>query len=330
MCVCVCKFKTLCQITGMGRKASTPMRFDVNCNESRDVLLTPDRFALRKDQLLPELRARADAPPRQMHPGTGQRANWWTNLAQRREERNGTLVRGFCLYEMAPLSTKRARAPAWRCCFHMVVATRTPSDHVVYVDPNESRRRADEDVPYIFVPSSRAYASFTDAELLSDQWLVGSVLLGDARVCNAVLAYEQTRGRTRSVVATTPEALVAKPRVVVRMPHHFVEWHRARALANDAAAQAEAMGAAVFACGEADQADAIASYAAVTENTEACVDAVRGLKLELQCSEKLLRGELSVEEARQLFFAHFDRTLQEVRDVQARRLAAWREEWASD
>ena len=31
---------------------------------------------------------------------------------------------------------------------------------------------------------------------------------------------------------------------------------------------------------------------------------MRGLKLELQCSEKLLRGELSVEEARQLFFAH--------------------------
>ena len=71
------------------------------------------------------------------------------------------------------------------------------------------------------------------------------------------------------------------------------------------------------------------SYSAITESTEAWVDGVGGLKLELECREKLLRGALSVEEARRLFFSHFDDALRELREVQTRRIAAWQAEWES-
>ena len=117
-------------------------------------------------------RARTDAPPRQMQPGTGPRADWWSNLARLREARSGgALVRGFCLYEMPATFGKRRTAPTWRCCFHVVVETRTTSDRVVYEDPNEARRTCDADKPYIFVPSSRAHAQLSDAQLLSGEWI---------------------------------------------------------------------------------------------------------------------------------------------------------------
>ena len=285
---------------------------------TRDVLVAAARFAELKDRLLPALRARGDAPPRQMRPGTGARDAWCANLARLlAAEEGAALVRGFCLYEMAPLSTKRARAPAWRCCFHMVVATRTPSDRVVYVDPNEARRRGDEDAPYIFVPSARAYAAFSDEELLSGQWLVGSVLLGDARVCNAVLAYEQTRGRRASLVAFTPDALVAKRRVVVSFLPHFGTWMRMREIDEDPEALGEMMGMPVHEPGaEADASDALASYQAVASNPESYVPGVVGLQLELECREHLLAGTVTVDKVKTLFFAYYDDTLRAMREAQ--------------
>lgn len=290
-------------------------------------LVAPDRFVALKARLLPSLRARSDAPPRQVTPGTGPRAAWWSNLAQLLDESGGALVRGFCLYEMPPQQSKRAREPAWRCCFHMVVETRTPSNRVVYVDPNQARRSVDAGLPYIFVPSSRAYASHSDAELLSGQWLVGSVLLGDARVCNAALAYEQTRGRCASLVALTPEALGTKRRIAVRLLPHFGTWMRERAIEEDPEALGELMGMLVHAPDAADgEADAVASYQAVASNPESYVSGVEGLKLELACREKLLAGTASLETVRSLFFAYYDTTYRAMRAKQLeavnRRLAS--------
>jgi len=77
------------------------------------------------------------------------------------------------------------------------------------------------------------------------------------------------------------------------------------------------MGAPVFPCGESLDAevevDVIDLYAAVAKNEEACVDGLCGLKLELKCRNMLLRGELSVAEARVMFFEHFDKTYDRVR-----------------
>ena len=188
---------------------------------------------------------------------------------------------------------------------------------MVYVDPNEARRRADEDASYIFVPSSRAYASFTDAELLSGQWLVGSVLLGDARVCNAVLAYEQTRGRRASLVAFTPEALVAKRRVAVSLLPHFGTWMRLREIDEDPETLGEMMGMPVHEPGtEADASDAVASYQAVASNPESYVPGVVGLQLELECRVQLLAGTVTVDKVKTLFFAYYDDTLRAMREAQ--------------
>ena len=301
----------------MGRKASTPMTFDVNCNESRDVLLTPDRFALRKDQLLPELRARADAPPRQMRPGTGQRADWWANLAQRREACDGTLVRGFCLYELPGAFGNRRKMVAWRCCFHMVVETRTPSGRVVYEDPNEARRTCDAGAAYIFVPSTRAHADLSDEQLLSGAWLLGSVLLGDAAFCSMVLAQEQGRGRRSSVVALSPEALVAKRNLAVRLLPHFVTWMRLRAIEENPETLGEMMGMPVHEPGAAeDEAGAAEAYRAVAANPESYVNGVEGLALELSCREGLFAGTLSFAEAKERFFSYYDRTYHAMRQAQ--------------
>ena len=282
------------------------------------MLLTPDRYTQCKGLMLPELRARTDAPPRQMQPGTGPRADWWSNLARLREARSGgALVRGFCLYEMPAAFGKRRTAPTWRCCFHVVVETRTTSDRVVYEDPNEARRTCDAGKPYIFVPSSRAHADLSDEQLLSGAWILGSVLLGDARLCNMVRVQEQGRGRRASVVALTPETLVAKRDLAVWLLPHFGTWMRLRELEEDPETLGELMGMPVYERGgAADAPDAAAAYQAVASNPESYVNGVEGLTLELSCREHLLAGTLSLSEVKERFFAYYDRTYHAMRQAQ--------------
>ena len=284
----------------------------------RDVPVSPARFARLKEQLLPQLRARADAPPRQLRPGTGTRATLWTNLARLLQTGNGgALVRGFCLYEL-PNQASRRRTPAWRCLFHAVVETRTPSGHLVYADPTESRRVGDEGAPYIFVPSSRAHAQLSDAQLLSGEWLTGSVLLGEPLFCNAVLAHEESRGRRASVVALTPEALVAKRDARVRALPHFGEWMRLRQIGEHPDTLGELMGMQVHdaGAGEADESDAVAAYQAVARNPESYVAGLEGFKLELECREKLFAGTISLDQVRTRFFGYYDDTYHSMREAQ--------------
>ena len=55
-------------------------------------------------------------------------------------------------------------------------------------------------------------------------------------------------------------------------------------------------------------------------NPEAYADGVIGLKLELKCRQQLMRGEITIDDVKTLFFAHFDSCAQIVRDAQAQRL----------
>ena len=135
-------------------------------------------------------------------------------------------------------------------------------------------------------------------------------------------------------MSVTPDHLVSKPAVAVRLPPHFAEWFRVNKLRTTAHELAELMGASVFPVNEAfptDEevyADALTQYAAVTRNEEACVDGLEGFKLELYCREKLLRGELSIAKARRLFFNYFDTTYEKVKLVQTKRFAEWCEAWS--
>ena len=277
----------------------------------RDVLLASSNFTAFKRQLLPDLRARADAPPRQMMPGMGARADWFSNLSQLLLT-GGALVRGFCLYEL-PRGHRR-ELPVWRCCFHAVVETRTPSGTVVYVDPNESRRPCDAGAAYIFVPSSRAHTNLSDAQLLSGEWLVGSVLVGDDNFCQVVIVQEQGRGRRASVVARTPELLLAKRNLVARLLPYFGEWARLRAVQDCPETLGELMGMPLS--DSDDEPDAVASYQAVVTNSESYVDGMEGLTLELSCREGLFAGTMTLLQARELFFSYFDRTYHTMRKAQ--------------
>jgi len=210
------------------------------------------------------------------------------------------------------------------------VATVSPSGTTVYTDPNNH----DEDTPeYIFVPSARAHRELTDEQLLSGEWHTGRLVGGDPSFCELFCAHARMQGRACSVVATSPEALVSRPRVMVRTPPHFVEWFRLNALDSSIGELAEMMGAPVFPVDAApandSDVDAIAAYAAVTRSEEACVDGVRGLKLELKCNEQLMRGELSIPEARRIFLTHYDGLYEEVKRVQQKRFTEWCDAWCA-
>lgn len=303
------------------RKGLTPL---VWCSGNRggvqDVLVSPSRFAKLKDRLLPDLRARGDAAPRQMRPGTGHHDEWLGNLSRLRDASGGTLVRGFCLYEL-PCVHGRRHMPAWRCCFHAVIETRAApasgSGRALYSDPNEARRVGDDGAQYIFVPSSRAHADLDDEQVLSGDWILGSVLLGDAAFCGAVLAHEQTRGRRPSVVALSVDGLVAKRNVLVRLMPHFLEWARLRGVAEHPETIGELMGMEVHDHGvEMDEFDTQSSYQAVVSNPESYVSGIAGLRLELQCREQLLEGKIALDEVRALMFAYFDETYNAMRKAQ--------------
>jgi hypothetical protein len=284
-------------------------------------------FNKRKATLLPQLRERTDPPPRRMCVGSGFPGSYCANLRAEIALNGGTPVRGFKLFKLV-VDKAHSSEPAWQALFHVVVATVTPSGTTVYADPNNHRVDNPE---YIFVPSARAHRELTDEQLLSGDWHTGSVVGGHPRFCARFVAHERLHGRARSVISWKPESLVAKPCVIVRLPPHFAEWHRISAAGIECEALAEMMGATEYPCNAAPadhaEIDAIRALASVTTNTEACVDPIRGLKLELKCTEQLLSGELTVAEARRLFFTHFDATSAAVRDVQTRRFAEWSKEW---
>ena len=284
-------------------------------------------FNKRKGVLLPKLRERTDPPPRRMRAGEGERASWYANLREEVARSGGTVVRGFKLYKMQVDSTLW-KDLVWLATAHMVVATVSPSGTTVYTDPNA---QVDGTAEYIFVPTARAHRELTDEQLLSGEWHLGSVVGGDVCFQARFLSHEMLQGRARSVVNVSPEKLLAKPRVIVRFPPHFAEWFRVNSIKTSSCTLAEMMGAPVFPCNEDmpddDDVDALAQYAAVTRNGEACVDGLRGLQLELRCREQLLRGEMSIAEARRCFFSYFDATYARVQLTQTQRFAEWCKLW---
>ena len=284
-------------------------------------------FNKLKGTLLPKLRERTDPPPRRMRAGEGARASWFANLRDEIALTGGAVVRGFKLCKLR-VDPALWSDPVWLATAHVVVATVSPSGTTVYTDPNA---QVDGTTEYIFVPTARAHRELADEQLLSGEWHLGSVVGGDVCFQARFLSHEMLQGRARSVVNVSPEKLVAKPRVLVRLPPHYAEWFRVNKIDTSLTELAEMMGAPVFPCNEDfpadDDVDALAQYAAVKRNEEACVGGLDGLQLELYCREKLLRGELSIARARRLFFNYFDTTYERVKLTQTRRFAEWCKLW---
>ena len=272
-------------------------------------------FAKQKGAILPRLRARTDPPPRLMRPGTGDPDDWRKDLLALLERPDAVPVRGFRLYKL-PVDTGYWGEPAWLATAHVVVATVLESGTVVYADP-----AASDDGEYIFVPSDRMHSDLTTEQVLSGEWLMGRIVGGHPRFCEGFILHEQVHGRQRSIIASTPEDLASKRSVFVRSMPHYKEWFQRGAHINDLEVQAEMMGAAVFGVGnEVSETNALTVYQAIVNNTEALIDGVEGLKLELEVQKQLMSGELKVDDAKQMFFDHFDSCAKRVREEQTRRL----------
>lgn len=278
-------------------------------------------FAKQKGAMLPQLRTRTDPPPRLMRPGVGEPTDWHAQVRALLQQPDATPVRGFRLYKLS-IDNAYWGEPAWLAITHVVVATVSMSGNVVYTDPTRS-----EDEPYIFVPSDRAHRDLSTEQLLSGRWLTGCVVGGHPRFCHAFVISERLSGRQRGIIATSPEGLVAKPNVKVRPMPHFDQWYRERGFVNGMETQAELMGAAVYDVdADVTNMDALAAYHAMSDNPEAYTSGVLALKLELKCQSQLMRGEVGVDEVRELFFALYDSCAQLVRAEQTRRLLAQLEE----
>lgn len=286
-------------------------------------LMSTKAFNKRKGSLLPQLRERTDPPPRLMRVGSGAHESYGANLRAQIALVGGVPVRGFKLFKFK-VDKGAWSTPPWCAFAHVVVATTSPSGSTIYTDPNN---HAEDKFEYIFVPSARVHRELTDEQLLSDDWHTGSVVGGPVSFCERFIAHERLHGRERSVISFTPEELVSKPKVVVRLGPHFAEWHRLSGIGSDIEEIAEMMGATVFPCNAAPEAhaeiDALRALKAVRKNSESCVDGVRGLKLELKCSEQLMSGELSVADARRLFLSHYDSVYSAVCAVKTLRFAEW-------
>jgi len=269
-----------------------------------------------KARILPQLRARSDPPPRIMRAGAGDPAEWDADLRALLKAPGATLVRGFKLYKL-PVDREHWGEPAWFATTHTVAASTTEAGNLVYADPT-----ANEDEPYIFVPSSRVHHDLTDEQLISGQWISGSVVGGHPRFCEAFVLHEQVRGRQRSVIAATPEALVAKRNVFVRFHPHYKAWYRERGHCEGMEVLAEMMGFPIYNREDAiDEEDAIDAYNAMSENVEAYVNGLVGYKLGLTSQQQLMRGEVTVEQVKQTFFAYYDSSVVLLRAAQSQRLA---------
>jgi hypothetical protein len=272
--------------------------------------MTTKAYTKRKSRLLPQLRKRSDPPPRRMQTGTQPRSDWCRNLRTLLASSGGTLVRGYKLYKI-PLDPNHWEESAWLAMAHAVVQTISAQGTVVYTDPSaheaHDTRGGQPITEYIFVPSSRVHSELTSEEWLSGRWILGQVLGGDPRFCQAYVVHRKVLGRWKSVLGVTPEEAVAKRHMFVRMMPHFVQWHQERGYGNNAHEQADLMGAAAFPIGTVvDESDLLLTYNAISENKEAYVDGLLGLRLESRVHEQLWLGERTVDEAKALFYAHFD------------------------
>lgn len=273
-------------------------------------------FKKQKAAILPRLRSRTDPPPRLMRPGTGAPDQWHASLrALLEKDPAAVAVRGYCLYKL-PVDLRHWGEPAWLAVTHVVVATVSESGNVVYEDPTDLVGVRE----YIFVPSDRAHRDLATEELLSERWLRGTVVGGNPRFCQAFVINEGVYGRQRSLTATLPEELVSKPNVFVRMMPHYQEWYHLNAASGDMQsmeAQAEMMGAPVFDIGrEVSEHDVLATYNATVCNPEAYADGVVGLRLEAKTRQQLMRGEITIDDVKTLFFAHYDSCAVIVRNAQ--------------
>ena len=286
---------------------------------TRDHPMTREEFAKWKRTLLPTLRQPGDPPPRVMEHGRspvgdGQFTANLKALLRCNAHRGSVLVRGFRLYHIALRENDEwgdwGGQNAWKASFHVVVGhpPAEGSTKWIYECANLPPDEEDIGVPYIFVPSSRGHAELNDEAVLSNKWVMGYVVGGNAHFCEMVVLDQKLRGRRRSVLGTSPEAVVSKRAQKCYLMPGFEKWHRAREIDDPIDCVAESMGFPVVdidSCLDID--DLKELKAAIADNTDALVDGLETLTMQMTMATQRKHGEITDAQMMECFFDHYDK-----------------------
>jgi len=287
--------------------------------DARDFLMTKAEFAKLKPALMRTLRRAGDPPPRTLEHGKAEVTSdrqFLQNLREllaRNADRGSVLVRGYKLLHI-PLMTDRwgfwGGDSAWKASFHMVAAhppAEAGSDKWIYEDASMPAAAEDAGLSYIFVPSSRAHPELTDEQALSNKWVLGYVIGGNAHFCELVIADQKLRGRRRSVLGLTPEEVVSKRAQKTYLMPAFESWHRLREIEEPIECVAEQLGFPVVDVDETlDLQNLKAIKFGMENNQEAAVDGYETLDLQVRTCAALRDGEMTHVQIRETLFKHYD------------------------
>lgn len=320
---------TAAAFRNLGRRAiqrqPAPVRVRPASDDPRDHPMTREEFGKWKRTLLPTLRQRGDPPPRTMEHGRcpvgdGRFTSNVRDLLKRNAHRGSVLVRGYRMYHITLKPCMQMWGDwngvnAWKASFHIVVAhpPAKGSTKWIYEDPNQPPDEDDIGVPYIFVPSSRGHVELTDEQVLSNKWVIGYVVGGNAHFCEMVVLDQKLRGRRRSVLGTSPEQVISKRAQKCYLMPGFERWHLARDIDDPIDCVAELMGFPVVDIDSSlDIDDLKALKSAMVSNTDALVDGLETLTMQMDMARAHSRGELTDAKMQQLFFDHYDTQLRRI------------------
>ena len=307
------------------QRQPAPVRVRPVSEDPRDHPMTEEEFGKWKRTLLPALRQRGDPPPRTMEHGRapvgdGRFTANVRDLLKRSAHRGSVLVRGYRLYHITLKPCMHMWGDwngmnAWKASFHVVVAHPPAKGATkwIYEDPNQPPDEDDIGVPYIFVPSSRGHIELTDEQLLSNKWVMGYVVGGNPHFCEMVVLDQKLRGRRRSVLGMSPEEVISKRAQKCYLMPGFERWHRARDIEDPIDCVAESMGFPVVDIDSSlDIDDLKALKSAMANNTDALVDGLETLTMQMDMARAHSRGELTDAKMQQLFFDHYDTQLRRI------------------
>jgi hypothetical protein len=287
--------------------------------------MTEEEFGKWKRTLLPILRQRGDPPPRIMQHGRapvgdGRFTANVRDMLNQNAHRGSVLVRGYRLYHINLKPNMLVWGDwsgmnAWKATFHVVVA-HPPANGTtkwIYEDPNQPPDEDDIGIPYIFVPSSLGHAELTDAQVLSNKWVMGYVVGGNPHFCEMVVLDQKLRGRRRSVLGTSPDEVVSKRAQKCYLMPGFERWHRAREIDDPIDCVAESMGFPVVDIDSTLDIDNIKDLkAAIANNTDALVDGLETLTVQMTMATQHKYKAVTDAQMNELFFDHYDTQLRRI------------------
>jgi hypothetical protein len=250
-------------------------------------------------------------------------------LLERHAKDGAVLVRGYRMITIPLSNTEwvgQECGDLWKAVFHLVVAHPPKNPEVsskwIYECASASEKAAlghEDDAPFLFLPSSRAHAELTDEQVLSGDWLLGVVIGGNRIFCDLVVADNGTRGRERTMVQLSPEDCIAKPRLVFYHFPHFFQWFQNKKRAMSPDSMRELMGFPCVTAADqsmqpnADLFEGELMLAALERNTSGLIDGGRlSFHLQNECLRALYNAELTVDQVRAKWFAHYDNMLADV------------------